>query len=81
LSSAGRALTSTLTPRIGDQRTVAAGFVVIAAGMLAVARLGADPGLADLMPGFLLVGIGSGLTTPLTATILGVLPRERTGVE
>jgi hypothetical protein len=36
-------------------RPVAAGFVLIAAGMLTVARLGAGAGLADLMPGFVLV--------------------------
>ncbi len=80
LMAAGAPLASALTPRIGTNRTVAAGFVLVAAGMLAVSRLGADAGLADLMPGFALVGIGSGLTTPLTASILGVLPPERAGV-
>src|SRR6266545_1088186 len=80
LMAAGAPLAYALTPRIGTNRTVAAGFVLVAAGMLAVSRLGADAGLADLMPGFALVGIGSGLTTPLTASILGVLPPERAGV-
>ncbi len=80
LMAAGAPLASALTPRIGANRTVAAGFVLVAAGLLAVSRLGEGTGLADLMPGFALVGIGSGLTTPLTASILGVLPTDRAGV-
>ncbi len=80
LMAAGAPLASALTPRIGAHRTVAAGFVLVAAGLLAVSRLGAGGGLADLMPGFVLVGVGSGLTTPLTASILGVVPPERAGV-
>jgi EmrB/QacA subfamily drug resistance transporter len=80
LMAAGAPLASALTPRIGANRTVAAGFVLVAAGLLAVARLGDGTGLADLMPGFVLVGVGSGLTTPLTSTILGVLPPDRAGV-
>jgi MFS family permease len=80
LMAAGAPLASALTPRIGANRTVAAGFVLVAAGLLAVARLGEGTGLADLMPGFVLVGVGSGLTTPLTSTILGVLPPDRAGV-
>src|SRR6266536_1549473 len=80
LMAAGAPLASALTSRIGAHRTVAAGFVLVAAGLLAVSRLGAGAGLADLMPGFVLVGVGSGLTTPLTASILGVVPPERAGV-
>src|SRR6266567_2254948 len=80
LMAAAAPLASALTPRIGANRTVAAGFVLVAAGLLAVARLGEGIGLADLMPGFALVGVGSGLTTPLTASILGVLPADRAGV-
>src|SRR6266545_315151 len=80
LMAAAAPLASALTPRIGANRTVAAGFVLVAAGLLAVSRLGAGAGLADLKPGFVLVGVGSGLTTPLTASILGVLPPERAGV-
>jgi len=80
LMAAGAPLASVLTPRIGANRTVAGGFVLVAAGLLAVSRLGEDAGLADLMPGFVLVGIGSGLTTPLTASILGVVPPGRAGV-
>jgi EmrB/QacA subfamily drug resistance transporter len=80
LMAAAAPIASILTPRIGAHRTVAAGFVLVAAGLLAVARLGDGAGLADLMPGFALVGVGSGLTTPLTASILGVLPPQRAGV-
>src|SRR6266542_663117 len=64
LMAAGAPLASALTPRIGANRTVAAGFVLVAAGLLAVSRLGE----------------GTGLATPLTASILGVLPTDRAGV-
>jgi predicted MFS family arabinose efflux permease len=80
LMAAGAPLGSALAPRIGTNRTVASGFVLVAAGMLLVARLGERAGVADLLPGLLLVGLGSGLTMPLTASILGVLPSDRAGV-
>jgi len=80
LMAAGAPLASALAARIGANRTVAAGFVLVAAGLLAISRLGEGAVLADLMPGFALVGVGSGLTMPLTSTILGVLPPDRAGV-
>src|SRR6266542_1148035 len=44
LMAAGAPLASALTPRIGANRTVAAGFVLVAAGLLAVSRLGEGTG-------------------------------------
>lgn len=43
LMAAGAPAASTLTARIGTNRTVAGGFVLVAAGMLLVARLGELP--------------------------------------
>src|SRR6266511_2899522 len=80
LMAVGAPLASALATRVGTNRTVASGFVLVAAGMLLVARLGERAGVADLLPGLLLVGLGSGLTMPLTASILGVLPHDRAGV-
>jgi EmrB/QacA subfamily drug resistance transporter len=80
LMAAGAPLAATLATRIGANRTVAAGFVLVAAGLLTVSRLGGHAGPADLMPGLMLVGVGSGLTMPLTANILAVLAPQRAGV-
>src|SRR6266487_4659401 len=69
-----------LSPTTAGAAFVPLALLMAAAAPLAVSRLGAGGGLADLMPGFVLVGVGSGLTTPLTASILGVVPPERAGV-
>lgn len=47
------------------------------AGILSVSFLGADATFAGLMPGFAIIGIGGGLTIPLTATILDSMPTDR----
>jgi EmrB/QacA subfamily drug resistance transporter len=66
--------------RIGTHRTVAAGLVVVAVGLLLIARLDETAGLLDLLPGFVLLGVGSGLATPLTTAVLGSMPKAREGV-
>ena len=45
-----------------------------------VALLGADASFWSLMPSFAVIGIGGGLTIPLTATVLGVMPTGQAGV-
>jgi len=80
LMAAAAPIAATLAERIGANRTVASGFVLVAAGLAAVSRLGEDAGMLDLVPGFVLVGVGSGLTMPLISNIVGVLPHDRAGV-
>ena len=74
------AVTGPVAARVGAHRTVAFGLVLIAAGVYLVSRLGQGAALADLMPGFLLIGAGSGLNVPLTDSILRTMPRERSGI-
>ena len=45
-----------------------------------VSLLGRDASFLSLMPSFALIGIGGGLTMPLTATVLGVMPTGQAGV-
>jgi EmrB/QacA subfamily drug resistance transporter len=67
--------------RLGAHRTVAAGMVMMAAGLYLFSVLGAAATIASLMPGFLLFGAGAGLMqVPLTNSVLHGQPPERSGV-
>lgn len=65
---------------IGAHRLVAAAMLLMAGGIASMSLLGKTVSFAELMPGFAVIGIGGGLTTPLTATVLGVMPSEQAGV-
>jgi MFS family permease len=69
-----------ITARIGVHRTVALGLALVALGVFLVSQLGHGATFADLMPGFALIGIGSGLNVPLTNAVLHVMPPERAGI-
>ena len=69
-----------IAARLGTHRTVAFGLVLVAAGVYLVSLLGRTASFADLMPGFLLIGIGSGLNVPLTDALLRTMPTERSGI-
>ena len=55
-------------------------MALMGTGIASLALLGADAGALDLMPSFIAIGIGGGLTIPLTATVLGVMPADQAGV-
>jgi EmrB/QacA subfamily drug resistance transporter len=80
LMAAAATLAPLVSARIGANRTVAAGMVLVAAGLMATALLGQHAGFASLMAPLAAVGIGSGLTMPITAVILDVLPQAQAGV-
>jgi EmrB/QacA subfamily drug resistance transporter len=64
--------------RLGTHRTVAIGLTLNVIGMILVSFVGENGRFADLMPAFVLFGIGSGLVMmPLTSAIIGVLPANR----
>jgi EmrB/QacA subfamily drug resistance transporter len=77
---AGAVLSERLAHRVGAARLVAAAMLLMGIGIGTVSLLGAGATYLDLMPSFLVIGIGGGLTTPLTATVLGAMPGERAGV-
>jgi EmrB/QacA subfamily drug resistance transporter len=66
--------------RIGAYRTVAAGMVLVAVGVYLIGQLSQGATFASLMPGFLLIGVGSGLNVPLTDALLRTMPAERSGI-
>jgi MFS family permease len=55
-------------------------MLMMAAGNASVSLLGADAGFWSLMPAFAVIGIGGGLTVPLTASVLDAMPRGEAGV-
>ncbi|WP_344940042.1 DHA2 family efflux MFS transporter permease subunit [Sphaerisporangium flaviroseum] len=69
-----------LSSRFGAGRTVAAGLVLVAAGMVAVAFLRPGDGWASLLPSVAAIGVGSALTMPLGSAVLGAVPDSRAGV-
>jgi EmrB/QacA subfamily drug resistance transporter len=70
-----------VSARIRAHRTVALGMLILAAGLVLFARLGAGATFASLMPGFLVFGAGAGLmNVPLTNAVLQSMPADRSGV-
>jgi EmrB/QacA subfamily drug resistance transporter len=69
-----------LASRVGTSRVVALGLTLMAGAVLGVSSVGAQGDLGDLMPWFLLYGLGGGMLVPLTAAIITMLPRNREGV-
>jgi EmrB/QacA subfamily drug resistance transporter len=79
------AVAATLSPRVvpvlGGNRTVALGMAVMTGGLVLFARLGMGATFGDLLPGFILFGLGAGLmNVPLTNAILEGVPTDRAGV-
>ena len=66
--------------RFGAYRSTAVGMVAMGLGIASTALLGKDATFLSLMPSFAVIGIGGGLTIPLTATVLGVMPTSQAGV-
>jgi len=66
--------------RIGAGPAVAVGLGLMAAAVLGLSTVGEGSGYTDLLPWFLLYGLGAGLLIPLTNVILTALPAARAGV-
>jgi fucose permease len=66
--------------RIGTHWTVAIGLFMVAIGLMLIAPLDENAAFLDLLPGFVLLGTGSGPATPLTTAVLGSMPSAREGV-
>jgi EmrB/QacA subfamily drug resistance transporter len=69
-----------LEARLGAGRTVAAALAVMAVAIGALATVGDGDGYPDLLPWFLLFGVGGGLLVPLNNVVLSALPLERAGI-
>jgi EmrB/QacA subfamily drug resistance transporter len=80
LMAFGAGVSDRVAARFGGHRTVGGAMVLMGAGIISISLLGAHATFADLMPSMAVIGIGGGLTIPLTATILDSMPADRAGV-
>ena len=70
-----------LLQRVAPRWTVGLGLLLIAAGDLLQAGLGADSTGTALIPGLIVAGIGVGSVLPsLSSAVLAEVPRERSGM-
>ncbi|GAA0940609.1 MFS transporter [Pseudonocardia zijingensis] len=77
---AGSLLTPLLVRRVPARRLVAAGLAVAAAGLVVIAQVGAEPDLALLVAGTVVLGIGAAPASTLSVDlIVGAAPAERAG--
>jgi EmrB/QacA subfamily drug resistance transporter len=79
------AVAAILSPRVtavlGGHRTVALGMAVMTGGLVLFALLGKGTTFTELLPGFVLFGLGAGLmNVPLTNAVVEAVPAAQTGV-
>jgi EmrB/QacA subfamily drug resistance transporter len=81
LLMAGSAIVSDrVAARFGAYRSTGFGMLAMGLGIGSTALLGTGASFLSLMPGFAVIGVGGGMTIPLTATVLGVMPTSQAGV-
>jgi EmrB/QacA subfamily drug resistance transporter len=75
------AVSGNLTSRVSARWLMGAGLAIIAVSLLLMARVEPDSSWTLLLPGFILAGIGVGLTNPaLASTAVSVVSPERSGM-
>ncbi|MCM4081989.1 DHA2 family efflux MFS transporter permease subunit [Paractinoplanes hotanensis] len=78
------AVLATLAPRLearfGAARTVAAALALMAVSVVGIASYGEGTTYLDLLPWFVVYGVGGGLLVPLNNVVVGALPLNRAGI-
>jgi EmrB/QacA subfamily drug resistance transporter len=80
LMATAAALSEPIARRFGAHRSVTLGMALMAGGIASVATFDNTATFLSLMPSFAAIGVGGGLTIPLTATVLGIMPLDQAGV-
>jgi EmrB/QacA subfamily drug resistance transporter len=74
-------LAGKLADRTGPRLPTVVGMGLTGASLVALSRVGAEAGVADLAPGFVLAGLGIALTiTPMTAAAMTAVPEAKAGI-
>jgi len=74
-------LSTLLVRAMGTKLATAVGMLIVAGGLWQIATAGTSTTYLGILPGMILLGTGAGLVIPsCTASVMGSLPREHTGV-
>src|SRR5690349_16981507 len=70
-----------LADRFGPRWLIAGGLVIVAASLFSFSRIAVDSGYLDLLPGFMLLGIGVAMTmSPMTSAAMNAVPVQKAGI-
>ncbi|HXQ88169.1 MAG TPA: MFS transporter, partial [Solirubrobacterales bacterium] len=70
-----------LADRFGPRWLIAAGLGIVAASLYSFSGIAVDSSYLDLLPGFVLLGIGIALTmSPMTSAAMNAVPVEKAGI-
>ena len=74
-------LAGRLADRFGPRWLIATGLAVVAASLYSFSGIAVDSGYLDLLPVFMLLGIGIALTmSPMTSAAMNAVPVEKAGI-
>ncbi|HSK49198.1 MAG TPA: MFS transporter [Solirubrobacterales bacterium] len=70
-----------LSDRYGPRWLIAGGLVIVAASLYSFGGIAVDSSYLDLLPGFMLLGIGIAMTmSPMTSAAMNAVPVQKAGV-
>jgi EmrB/QacA subfamily drug resistance transporter len=70
-----------LSDRFGPRWLIAGGLVIVAASLFSFSRIAVDSTYLDLLPGFMLLGIGIAMTmSPMTSAAMNAVPVQKAGI-
>ncbi len=74
-------LAGRLSDRFGPRWLIAGGLAVVAASLYSFSGIAVDSGYLDLLPGFMLLGIGIAMTmSPMTSAAMNAVPVQKAGI-
>jgi MFS family permease len=70
-----------LSDRFGPRWLIAIGLTIVAASLFSFSRIAVDSTYLDLLPGFMLLGIGIAMTmSPMTSAAMNAVPVQKAGL-
>ena len=81
LSFVAAPIAGRMTEKLPVRYLIGGGLTLVGIGLLLMSGLDATSGWTALLPGFLIAGVGIGMTNPpLASTAIGVVPPQRAGM-
>ena len=70
-----------LSDRFGPRWLIAGGLTIVAASLFSFSGIAVDSSYLDLLPGFMLLGIGVAMTmSPMTSAAMNAVPVQKAGI-